>query len=132
MMETKNASFSHFDPELGVLEVASPDDVDFDKMPLIPAIVQDARTGLVLTLAYMNREALARTLATRQTVFWSRSRQQLWRKGETSGHVQDVVAIRLDCDGDALLVLVHPHGPACHTGATTCFYRKMGPGATHL
>ncbi len=124
-MEAKPAPFSHFDPDSGVLEVSHPDDVDFDKMPLIPAIVQDADTGLVLTLAYMNRAALARTLALRQTVFWSRSRGELWHKGATSGNFQDVVSIRLDCDGDALLVLVHPHGPACHTGAVTCFYRKL-------
>jgi phosphoribosyl-AMP cyclohydrolase len=73
----------------------------------------------------MNRDSLALTLKLRQTVFWSRSRQELWRKGATSGNFQDVVSIRLDCDGDALLVLVHPHGPACHTGAMTCFYRAM-------
>ena len=117
--------FSTFDPASGVLEVARPEDVDFAKSPLIPAIVQDARTGMVLTLAYMNREALARTLELRQTVFWSRSRQERWHKGATSGNYQDVVSIRLDCDGDALLVLVHPRGPACHTGATTCFYRAF-------
>ena len=115
--------FAAFDPAGGVLDVARVEDVDFEKSPLLPAIVQDARTGMVLTLAYMNREALARTLALRQTVFWSRSRQELWHKGATSGNYQDVVAIRLDCDGDALLVLVHPRGPACHTGAMTCFYR---------
>ena len=124
-METKNANFLSFDPNAGVLEVCSPQDVDFDKTPLIPAIVQDARTGQVLTLAYMNREALARTLELGQTVFWSRSRSELWHKGATSGNYQDVVSIRLDCDGDALLILVRPHGPACHTGATTCFYRQM-------
>lgn len=131
-MEAKSFSFPDFDSALGVQEVSRPEDVDFDKMPLIPAIVQDARTGQVLTLAYMNRESLALTLKLRQTVFWSRSRQELWHKGETSGNVQDVVAIRLDCDGDALLVLVHPHGPACHTGAMTCFYRALEPGATRL
>ena len=114
-----------FDPRFGATDVARVEDVDFDKSPLIPAIVQDARTGLVLTLAYMNREALARTLELGQTVFWSRSRGELWHKGATSGNFQDVVSIRLDCDGDALLVLVHPHGPACHTGATTCFYRQL-------
>ena len=104
------------------------EDVDFDKSPLIPTIVQDADTGLVLTLAYSNRESLARTLELGQTVFWSRSRQELWHKGATSGNYQDVVAIRLDCDADALLMLVHPRGPACHTGATTCFYRQLTDG----
>jgi phosphoribosyl-ATP pyrophosphohydrolase/phosphoribosyl-AMP cyclohydrolase len=118
-------SLSTFDPANGVLDVARVVDVDFDKSPLLPAIVQDAHTGVVLTLAYMNREALARTLELRQTVFWSRSRQELWHKGATSGNYQDVVTIRLDCDGDALLVLVNPRGPACHTGAMTCFYREL-------
>jgi len=126
-MEAKMTTPPHFDPDFGILEVSHPDDVDFGKMSLIPAIVQDADTGQVLTLAYMNREALARTLESRQTVFWSRSRRVLWRKGATSGNVQDVVSIRLDCDGDALLVLVHPHGPACHTGADTCFHRRLEP-----
>ena len=119
---------SPFDPLRGVLDVARVEDVDFDKSPLIPTIVQDADTGLVLTLAYSNRESLARTLELGQTVFWSRSRQELWHKGATSGNYQDVVAIRLDCDADALLMLVHPHGPACHTGATTCFYRQLSDG----
>ncbi len=123
-------AFATFDPRGGVLDVARVEDVDFDKSPLLPAIVQDARTGQVLTLAYMNREALARTLELGQTVFWSRSRNELWHKGATSGNYQDVVGIRLDCDGDALLLLVHPHGPACHTGAMTCFYRDLEtPGA---
>jgi len=114
-----------FDPQAGAIDVARVEDVDFDKSPLIPAIVQDADTGLVLTLAYMNREALARTLELGQTVFWSRSRRELWHKGATSGNYQDVISIRLDCDGDALLVLVRPHGPACHTGAVTCFHRQL-------
>ncbi len=117
--------FPDFDPSHGATDIARVEDVDFEKMPLLPAIVQDATTGQVLTLAYMNREALARTLELRQTVFWSRSRGELWHKGATSGHYQDVVAIHLDCDGDALLILVHPHGPACHTGAETCFYRRL-------
>ncbi len=114
-----------FDPTRWVTGVARVEDVDFDKSPLIPAIVQDVDTGQVLTLAYMNQEALARTLELGQTVFWSRSRQRLWHKGETSGHYQNVVSIHVDCDGDALLVLVRPHGPACHTGAMTCFYRNL-------
>jgi len=114
-----------FDPHSSLLEVARVEDVDFTKSPLIPAIVQDAITGQVLTLAYMNQESLARTLELGQTVFWSRSRQELWHKGATSGNYQDVVSIHLDCDGDALLVLVRPHGPACHTGAYSCFYRAI-------
>jgi len=95
----------------------------FDERGLIPAIVQDARTGQVLMLAYMNETALAETLRTRETHFWSRSRQTLWHKGATSGNTQRVVDLRVDCDGDTLLVLVEPQGPACHTGATSCFFR---------
>ena len=93
------------------------DDLKFDERGLIPAIVQDARTREVLTLAYMNRESLARTIETRQTWFWSRSRNELWHKGETSGNTQNVVALHSDCDKDAIVVLVKPAGPACHTGA---------------
>jgi len=89
---------------------------------LLPCIVQDARTGEVLTLAYMNDEALERTRQTGETWFWSRSRQELWHKGETSGNVQRVKELRFDCDGDALLALVEPAGPACHTGERTCFH----------
>jgi len=96
----------------------------FDEQGLIPAIVQDEQTREVLMVAYMNAESLSRTLQTGETWFWSRSRQSLWHKGETSGHVQQVVDLRLDCDGDALLVLVKPKGPACHTGERTCFYRS--------
>ena len=95
----------------------------FDERGLVPAIVQDADTGQVLMLAYMNRLALERTLASGQTHFWSRSRNELWHKGATSGNTQQVTEIALDCDGDALLLRVHPAGPACHTGAVTCFYR---------
>ena len=98
-----------------------PEDVRFDERGLVPAIVQDARTREVLTLAYMNEESLRRTLAEGQTWFWSRSRSELWHKGATSGHTQRVVEARLDCDADALVVLVVPHGPACHTGAVSCF-----------
>jgi phosphoribosyl-ATP pyrophosphohydrolase/phosphoribosyl-AMP cyclohydrolase len=89
---------------------------------LLPCIVQDARTGEVLTLAYMNDEALERTRATGEMWFWSRSRQELWHKGETSGNVQRVKELRLDCDKDAILALVEPAGPACHTGERTCFH----------
>ncbi|HEY1597636.1 MAG TPA: bifunctional phosphoribosyl-AMP cyclohydrolase/phosphoribosyl-ATP diphosphatase HisIE [Thermoleophilaceae bacterium] len=95
----------------------------FDDQGLVPCIVQDARTGEVLTLAYMNAEALARTRETGETHFWSRSRQELWHKGETSGNVQKVLRMRYDCDADALIALVDPAGPACHTGERTCFYR---------
>lgn len=100
----------------------------FNEEGLIPAIVQDVRTREVLMLAYMNREALERTLATGETHFWSRSRRALWHKGETSGNVQKVIEIRVDCDGDALLVLVEPAGPACHTGAYACFFRRFPDG----
>ena len=97
-------------------------------MDLTPCIVQDARTGEVLTLAYMNDEALARTRETGEMRFWSRSRGELWHKGETSGNVQRVRALRYDCDDDALLALVEPAGPACHTGERTCFHRgEMDP-----
>ncbi len=101
------------------------EDLKFDERGLIPAIVQDARTGEVLTLAYMNRESLARTLETRETWFWSRSRNQLWHKGATSGHTQRVFEIRADCDKDALVVAVEPSGAACHTGAHSCFHNKL-------
>ncbi|MGZ5444797.1 MAG: bifunctional phosphoribosyl-AMP cyclohydrolase/phosphoribosyl-ATP diphosphatase HisIE [Thermoanaerobaculia bacterium] len=90
-------------------------------MNLIPAIVRDARTGAVLTLAYMNEESLAKTRETGQTWFWSRSRQELWHKGATSGNTQRVIHIAEDCDGDALVVTVEPNGPACHTGSVSCF-----------
>ncbi len=97
---------------------------------LLPAIVQEVTDGTVLMLAYMNREALEQTLHTGYTHFWSRSRQSLWKKGETSGNVQRVVAVRYDCDQDALLVQVQQHNVACHTGQRSCFYRTLdAPGA---
>ena len=97
-------------------------------MDLLPCIVQDARTGEVLTLAYMNEEAERRTRETGEVWFWSRSRQRLWHKGETSGNTMRLRALRYDCDEDALLALVEPAGPACHTGERTCFYRgEMDP-----
>ena len=99
----------------------------YDEHGLIPAIVQDADTGQVLMLAYMNTEALNRTRLTREAHFWSRSRQELWRKGATSGNIQHLVDIRLDCDGDAILLRVHPEGPACHTGHNSCFFRSFPP-----
>lgn len=92
---------------------------------LITAVVQDASTLQVLTVAYMNAESLGKTLEISETVFWSRSRQELWHKGETSGNTQRVVEIRVDCDADALLLLVEPAGPACHTGAVSCFFRSL-------
>lgn len=101
------------------------DELKFDDRGLIPAIVQDARTRQVLTLAYMNRESLTKTIETEETWFWSRSRARLWHKGETSGFTQRVVEVRVDCDGDALSVLVEPKGPACHTGAQSCFHNEL-------
>lgn len=101
------------------------EDVKFDDQGLIPAIVQDARTRSVLTLAYMNAESLRKTLETGETWFWSRSRSILWHKGATSGNTQRVVDVRLDCDADALVVLVMADGPACHTGAETCFHNEL-------
>jgi len=108
----------------------NPDEVKFDEHGLIPAIVQNAATREVLTLAYMNRESLAKTIETEQTWFWSRSRSELWHKGETSGNTQRVVSLTLDCDRDAIVVLVDPAGPACHTGATSCF--ETGSHATAI
>ena len=101
------------------------DDLKFDEKGLIPAIVQDADSGRVLTLAYMNRESLGISLERRLTCFWSRSRQELWLKGETSGNYQHIVSITADCDRDALLVRVHPDGPACHLGTASCFENPL-------
>lgn len=98
-----------------------PQVVKFDEQGLVPAIVQDARTREVLMLAYMNRDSLARTIETGETWFWSRSRNELWHKGETSGNTQQVVSLTSDCDNDAIVVLVNPAGPACHTGTRSCF-----------
>ena len=97
-------------------------EIAYDEQGLVPVVVQDWRTGEVLTLAYANAEAVRRTRETGQLHLWSRSRQELWHKGATSGNYQAVRALRLDCDGDALLALVEPAGPACHTGARTCFH----------
>lgn len=99
--------------------------VKWDERGLVSAIVQDVNTREVLTLAYMNAESLKMTIEKGQTVFWSRSRQALWHKGATSGNVQYVKEIRVDCDGDALVVLVEPAGPACHTGAVSCFFELL-------
>ena len=98
-------------------------EIAFDERGLVPCVMQDWRTGEVLTLAYMNAEALRLTRETGEIHFFSRSRQEIWHKGATSGHTQAVKAIRYDCDGDALLALVAPAGPACHTGKRSCFYR---------
>jgi phosphoribosyl-AMP cyclohydrolase len=101
-------------------------DVVFDEQGLIPAIAQDADTGQVLMVAWMNRESLAETAATGRAVYWSRSRQRLWRKGEESGHAQQVRELRLDCDGDVVLLkVVQQGGIACHTGRASCFFRKL-------
>jgi phosphoribosyl-ATP pyrophosphohydrolase/phosphoribosyl-AMP cyclohydrolase len=107
-------------------------EVSFDERGLVPCVVQDWRSGEVLTLAYMNAQALERTRATGEMHFWSRSRDELWHKGETSGNVQRLRALRFDCDRDAVLALVEPAGPACHTGERTCFYRgQLEPAAPH-
>jgi phosphoribosyl-ATP pyrophosphohydrolase/phosphoribosyl-AMP cyclohydrolase len=107
-------------------------DVRFDERGLVPVVIQDWRTGEVLTLAYANEESLARTRETGELHLWSRSRDELWHKGATSGHTQRVRALRLDCDGDALLALVEPAGPACHTGERTCFHHgELEPPAPH-
>jgi phosphoribosyl-AMP cyclohydrolase / phosphoribosyl-ATP pyrophosphohydrolase len=104
--------------------------IRFDEKGLVPCVVQDAGTGEVLTLAYMNREALERTRTSGETWFWSRSREELWHKGETSGNVQRVKELRWDCDADAVLALVEPAGPACHTGERTCFHNgELAPVA---
>src|SRR5215207_7823145 len=99
--------------------------VRFDEHGVVPCVMQDWSTGEVLTLAYMNEEALRRTLASGEMHFFSRSRQEIWHKGQTSGNVQRVRQLRYDCDGDALVALVDPAGPACHTGQRSCFYRDL-------
>ncbi len=107
-------------------------EVAYDERGLVPCVIQDWRSGEVLTLAYMNAEAMARTRATGELHLWSRSRGELWHKGATSGNTQAVRALRLDCDGDAVLALVEPAGPACHTGERTCFHNgDTGTRAPH-
>jgi phosphoribosyl-ATP pyrophosphohydrolase/phosphoribosyl-AMP cyclohydrolase len=106
--------------------------ISYDERGLVPCVVQDWSTGEVLTLAYMNEEALERTRATGELHLWSRSREEPWHKGATSGNTQTIKALRLDCDGDTLLALVEPAGPACHTGERTCFHRgELEPPAPH-
>jgi phosphoribosyl-ATP pyrophosphohydrolase/phosphoribosyl-AMP cyclohydrolase len=107
-------------------------EISYDERGLVPVVVQDWRTGEVLTLAYANAEAVARTRETGELHLWSRSRNELWHKGATSGNTHVVKALRLDCDGDALLALVEPAGPACHTGERTCFHNgELEPPAPH-
>ncbi len=107
---------------------ASEQAIRFDDQGLVPCVVQDWRTGEVLTLAYMNAEALRLTIETREVHFWSRSREELWRKGETSGNTLALKELRMDCDEDALVALAIPAGPACHTGERSCFYRDAEAG----
>jgi phosphoribosyl-ATP pyrophosphohydrolase/phosphoribosyl-AMP cyclohydrolase len=107
-------------------------EIAFDERGLVPVVVQDWRTGEVLTLAYANAEAITRTRETGELHLWSRSRDELWHKGATSGNTQSVRALRLDCDGDAVIALVEPAGPACHTGERTCFHNgELEPAAPH-
>lgn len=115
------------------------DEVNFDQAGLVPVVAQEATTGEILMLAYATREALERTATTGRAHYWSRSRGEIWRKGDTSGHVQEVADIRLDCDGDAVLYLVRQRGAACHTGEPTCFHRQVidsgiapAPRARHI
>lgn len=107
------------------LDAAALSAIKWNEQGLIPAIVQDAQTGEVLMLGYMNADSLKRTLELGQAVFWSRSRAELWRKGETSGNTLALKEIRIDCDADALLLLVDPAGPTCHTNAVSCFFRDL-------
>ena len=102
-----------------------PDNLKYDEKGLIPTVIQDWKSGEVLMVAYMNSESLKRTVETRLTWFWSRSRQKFWQKGETSGHIQKVKEIRYDCDQDTLLIKVEQTGPACHTGSRSCFFRSF-------
>ncbi len=105
-----------------------PETLRFNEAGLIPAIAQDAQSGEVLMMAWMNAEAVTRTLETGRVTYWSRSRQSFWIKGESSGHVQELVDLRVDCDRDCLLVLVRQSGPACHTNRRTCFYTAVRDG----
>jgi len=107
------------------VEAVGIDQIKWDTNGLIVAVVQDAATKQVLTVAYMNAQSLQMTLSLGETVFWSRSRQALWHKGETSGNIQRVIQVSVDCDADALLIEVEPAGPACHTGEISCFHRIL-------
>jgi phosphoribosyl-ATP pyrophosphohydrolase/phosphoribosyl-AMP cyclohydrolase len=108
-----------------IAAVTDPATLAYDERGLIPAVIQDAENKDVLMVAWMNQESVRRTLESGRTWFFSRSRQELWRKGDTSGNTQHVREVRYDCDGDTLLVLVHQEGPACHTGNRSCFYRTL-------
>jgi phosphoribosyl-AMP cyclohydrolase len=108
-----------------MMETIELENLKFDANGLVPAIVQDAGTNQVLMMAYVNAESLDLTVQTGETHFWSRSRNEIWHKGGTSGNIQRVIDIRVDCDADTLLILVQPAGPACHTGETSCFYRAV-------
>ncbi|MFC6298672.1 phosphoribosyl-AMP cyclohydrolase [Pseudomonas sp. CCM 7893] len=130
-------TLSMLDLEEAALGSRFPLDSVLDALPwnsdgLIAAIAQQHGSGEVLMLAWMNRQAFNETLATGQVCYWSRSRQQLWRKGETSGHRQQLVEARLDCDGDAVLLIVNQQGPACHTGRPSCFYNAIAGGEVHI
>ncbi|ABG32157.1 phosphoribosyl-AMP cyclohydrolase [Roseobacter denitrificans] len=118
MSDAANDTKVRFDPER----------LTFNEAGLVPAIAQDAETSEVLMLAWMNAESIARTLRTGRVTYWSRSRQAFWVKGETSGHVQELVDLRIDCDRDCLLVLLRQTGPACHTGRRSCFYTGVRDG----
>ncbi|WP_340108974.1 phosphoribosyl-AMP cyclohydrolase [Pikeienuella sp. HZG-20] len=107
-----------------------PTDLVYDERGLIPAIAQDAATGEVLMMAWMNAESIAETLATGRVTYWSRSRRELWRKGETSGHRQMLTELRFDCDRDCVLLLVEQTGPACHTNRRSCFFTAVRDGGT--
>jgi phosphoribosyl-AMP cyclohydrolase len=109
-----------------------PKSLTFNEAGLIPAIAQDATTHEVLMLAWMNADSIAQTLETQNVTYWSRSRQQFWVKGATSGHTQKLVDLRFDCDRDCLLVLVHQEGPACHTGRRSCFYTSVMDGEENI
>lgn len=106
-----------------------PHSLTFNEVGLLPAIAQDAESGEVLMLAWMNAESIARTLETKRVTYWSRSRQAFWVKGETSGHTQELVDMRIDCDRDCLLLVIRQTGPACHTGRRSCFYTSVQDGA---
>lgn len=121
MADTENTSAVGFDVQT----------LTFNEAGLLPAIAQDHETSEILMLAWMNAESISRTLETRRVTYWSRSRQAFWVKGETSGHVQEMVDLRVDCDRDCILVLVRQTGPACHTGRRSCFYTAIRDGSEH-
>lgn len=127
MLDLESASLNSRWPLAAVLDA-----LPWNSDGLIAAIAQQHDSGEVLMLAWMNRQALAETLTSQQVCYWSRSRRQLWRKGESSGHRQRLVEARLDCDGDAVLLLVEQHGPACHTGRPNCFYNAIRDGAVQV